>query len=130
MVAGDRDTGRVDLRVAGVAEVGTLAVGPPGRRDIGAHGVGRKEEDVAIATTGQDDRVGDVRLDLAGDQVTRNNAASASAGDDQLEHLVADELLHGASGHLTFQRLVGADEQLLTGLATRVERAGHLHATE
>ena len=36
----------------------------------------------------------------------------------------------GAGRDLALERLVGADQQLLTGLATCVERTGHLHATE
>ena len=36
----------------------------------------------------------------------------------------------GARGDLTLERLVGADQELLAGLATRVECTGHLYATE
>ena len=36
----------------------------------------------------------------------------------------------GPRGDLTLERLVGADQELLAGLATRVERTGHLHTTE
>jgi hypothetical protein len=43
---------------------------------------------------------------------------------------VAGELLHRAGRDLALEGLVGADEQLLAGLATGVERAGHLDATE
>ena len=43
---------------------------------------------------------------------------------------MAGVFLDGASRDLTLERLVGADQQLLTRLATRVERTGHLHATE
>ena len=50
--------------------------------------------------------------------------------DDELEHLVPAELLDRAGGDLALQRLVGADEQLLAGLAARVEGARDLHATE
>ena len=49
--------------VARVAEAGALAVRPPGGRDIAAHGVGREEEDIAVAAAGQDDRVGQMGLD-------------------------------------------------------------------
>jgi hypothetical protein len=43
---------------------------------------------------------------------------------------VAGVHLDGAGRDLPLQRLVRADEQLLPGLAARIERAGHLHATE
>jgi hypothetical protein len=130
VVTGHRDAGRVDLRVAGVAEVGALAVRPPVRRDIGAHGVGGEEEDVAVAAGGEDDRVGEVGLDLAGHEVAGDDASRAPLLDDELEHLVPREHLHGAGRDLPLERLVGADEELLARLAPRVERTGDLDATE
>jgi hypothetical protein len=130
VVTGDRDAGRVDLRVAGVGHVGALAVRPPRRRDVGAHRVGRQEEHVAVPTGGEDDGIREVRLDLAGDEVAGDDAARATLGDDDLEHLVAGELLHRAGRDLTLEGLVGTDEQLLAGLATGVEGARHLDATE
>ena len=130
MRAGDRDAGRVDLRVAGVGHVGALAVRPPGRGDVAAHRVGGQEEDVAVAAGGEHDHVGEVGLDLAGDHVAHDDAAGPAVDDDQLEHLVAGVGLHGAGGDLALEGLVGADQQLLAGLAAGVEGAGDLHAAE
>ena len=39
-------------------------------------------------------------------------------------------MLDGAGGDLALERLVGADQQLLAGLAAGVEGAGDLHAAE
>ena len=50
--------------------------------------------------------------------------------DDQLDHLVAGVAPDGAGGDLPLQRLVGADQQLLAGLAAGVERARDLYAAE
>ena len=86
--AGDRDAGRVDLRVAGVGHVGALAVRPPGGGDVAAHRVGGQEEDVAVAAAGEHHDVGEVGLDLAGDHVAHDDAAGPAVDDDQLEHLV------------------------------------------
>ncbi len=130
MGARDRDAGRVDLRVAGVGHVGALAVRPPGGGDVAAHGVGGEEEDVAVATTGQDDDVGEVGLDLAGDHVAHDDPPGPAVDDDQLDHLVAGVALDRAGGDLALERLVGADQQLLAGLPAGVERAGDLHAAE
>ncbi|MPM43007.1 hypothetical protein SDC9_89679 [bioreactor metagenome] len=130
VVAVLRDARRVDLRVAGVAEVGTALVRPPGGGHVGAHGVRRQEEDVAVAAGGQDDHVGVVGLDRAGDHVAHDDAAGAAVGDDDVLHLVACVHRHGAGGDLTLQRLVGADQQLLARLAAGVERTRDLHATE
>ena len=130
VVAGDRDAGGVDLRVAGVGHVGALAVRTPRGGDVGAHRVGREVEDVAVAARGQHHDVGEVGLDRAGDHVAGDDPAGLAVDDDQLEHLVAGVLRDRAGRDLALHRLVGADQQLLTGLATGVERAGDLHTTE
>ena len=88
VVARLRDAGRVDLREARVGEPGPALVRPPGRRDVAAHGVGRAEVDVAVAAGGEDDRVGGVALDLAGDEVADDHAPGASVDDDDVEQLV------------------------------------------
>ena len=130
VLAGHGDAGRVDLRVAGVAEVGALAVRAPRRGDVAAHRVGREVEDVAVAAGREHDGVGEVRLDLAGDEVAGDDAAGLAVDDDDLEHLVAAEHLHRAGRDLALERLVGADEQLLARLAAGVERARDLDAAE
>ncbi len=129
-VAVHRDAGGVDLRVAGVTEVGALAVRAPAGGDVAAHGVRRQEEDVAVAARGEHDGVGGPGLDLAVDHVAGHDAAGPAVDDDQLDHLVAGVHLDGAGRDLALQLLVGADQELLPRLAARVERALHLHAAE
>ncbi len=130
MGARDRDAGGVDLGVAGVRHVGALAVCTPRGRDVAAHRVGGEEEDVAVAATGEHHDVGEVGLDLAGDHVANDDPAGPAVDDDQLHHLVPRVAPDGAGGHLALERLVGADEQLLPGLAAGVERARDLDTTE
>ena len=125
-----RNAGRVDLGVARVAEKGALAVRPPTGGHVAAHRVGRQEEDVAVAARGQHDGVAEVRLDLAGDHVARDDAARSTVDDDHLQHLVPGVHRHGPGRDLTLQRLVGADQQLLAGLAACVKGALHLHTAE
>ena len=48
----------------------------------------------------------------------------------ELDHLVARVAPHGAGGDLPLEGLVGADQQLLAGLAAGVERARDLDAAE
>ena len=103
---------------------------PPRRGDVAAHGVRGQEVDVAVAAAGEYDDVREVGLDLAGDHVAGDDAAGLPVDDDHLEHLVPGVHRHGAGRDLPLQRLVGADQQLLAGLAAGVERAGDLHATE
>ena len=120
----------MDLREAGVAEVGALAVRTPDGGRVAAHRVGGQEEHVAVAAGRQDDRVSDEGLELAGGHVAGDDAARLALIDDQLDHLVTRVLGDGTRGDLTLECLVGADQELLAGLATRVERTGHLDTTE
>ena len=98
--------------------------------DVGAHRVGGQVEHVAVAAGGEHDDVGEVGLDLAGDHVAGDDAAGLAVRDDQLEHLVAGEHRHRAGGDLALEGLVGADQQLLAGLAAGVEGARDLDAAE
>ena len=59
-----------------------------------------------------------------------DDAAGAAVHDDQLLHLVAGEHLDRAQADLALERLVGAQQQLLAGLAAGVERARHLRSAE
>ena len=58
--------------------------------------VGREVEDVAVAAGGEHHRVGGMRLDLAGHQVARHDAARAAVDDDEVEHLGARVHRHAA----------------------------------
>ena len=124
------DARGVDLREAGVAEVGTLAVRAPDGGRVAAHRVRGQEEHVAVAAGRQDHRVGDEGLELAGGHVAGDDAARLALVDDEFDHLVTRVLGDGTRSDLTLQRLVGPDQKLLTCLAARVERAGHLDTTE
>ena len=73
---------------------------------------------------------GDVALDGACHQVAADDAARPPVDDDQVEHLAAGEHPHRLLVHLAHQRLVGAEQQLLTGLAARIEGSRHLRAAE
>ena len=130
VLAVDGDAGGVDLGVAGVGEGRALLVGPPDRRGVAALGVGGEVEDVAVAAGGEDHRVGEVGLELAGDHVAGHDAAGPAVDQDRLEHLVAREHLHLPGADLPHQGLVGAEQQLLAGLASGVERAGDEGAAE
>jgi hypothetical protein len=105
-------------------------VRPPGRGDVAAHGVGRQEEDVAVAAGGEHDGVGQPGLDLAGDQVAGDDAAARPSTTMRSSISWRCEHLDGAGVDLALQRLVGAEQQLLAGLAAGVERARHLRAAE
>ncbi len=120
----------MDLREAGVREERAALVGAPDRGRVAARGVGRQVERVAVAAGGQNHRVRGVPADGAGDQVARDDAPGAALVHHQVEHLGAREHLHVAEADLPRQRLIGAEQQLLPGLAAGIEGARHLGAAE
>ena len=104
---------------------------PVGGGDVAADGVGREEVDVAVAAGGEQDGVGGVRLDLAGDQIAGDDdPARPAVDDDEVEHLGARVHLDIAGADLPLERLVGAEQELLAGLAAAVEGARDLGAAE
>ena len=74
--------------------------------------------------------MGGKAFELAGDKILGNDAACATVDHHQILHLVAGVELDGAGFHLTAQRAVGAQQQLLAGLALGIERAADLSAAE
>ncbi len=130
VIARHRDAGRVDLREARVGEQRAALVAAPRRRDVRVHGVGREVVGRAVAAGGEADGVGDVRLELAGQQVAHDDAARLAVDEHEIEHLAVGEQRHRAGLDLPHQRLVGADQQLLPGLAAGVEGARDLGAAE
>ena len=125
-----RNTGRVNLGEAGVREVCALAVCTPNCGGVAAHGVRRQEEDVSVAAGCQNNRIRNVGFKLAGGHIARDDTASAAVRNDEFDHFVAGVLGNGTGSNLTLERLVGANQQLLTCLATCVESTRHLDATE
>jgi hypothetical protein len=55
---------------------------------------------------------------------------AAAVDDDQVEHLVPRVQLDVLRADLAHERAVSAKQELLTGLAARVEVRGHLRAAE
>ena len=71
-----------------------------------------------------------MRRDIAGEQVARHDTARMAIHDHDVKHLFEGMHLHALERHLTLQRRIRAEQQLLTSLATCVERARHLCAAE
>ena len=120
----------MDLRVTGVGEERPAPVRPPRRSDVAGHGVGGQVIDVAVPAGRQHHRMTCVRSDLAGDEVAGDDAAGPPVFGDQVQHLGSGVELDAAGGHLLRERLVGAQQELLAGLAPGIERAADLCAAE
>ncbi len=129
-VVAARDAGGMDLGEARVGEQRPAPVGAPGRGDVAGLRVRRQVVGVAVPAGAERDRVRRPRLDRAGGEVAGHDARGAAVLHDEVEHLAPGVQLHRAAVDLVRERLVGAEQQLLAGLATRVEGARHLRAAE
>ena len=87
VVAAHRNAGGMNLRVAGIGEERAFFVGAIGGGDVATAGVGREVKDVAVAAGREDDRVGRVPDDFAGDQVARDDSLGVPVDQDEVEHL-------------------------------------------
>ncbi len=74
--------------------------------------------------------MGRVALDLTSDEVPGDDAAGLAILHHQIEHFRASVELDLAEADHTHHLLVGAEQQLLTGLPTGIEGATDLSATE
>ena len=120
----------MDLGVARVGEGRPPPVGPPRRGDVAVHGVGRQVVDVAVAAGGQHHRMAAVGLHLAGEQVPGDDPDRLAVLDHDVQHVGPVVQRHTAGRDLGGHGLVGAQQQLLAGLAPGVEGAAHLGAAE
>ena len=120
----------MDLREARVGKRRAMLVRAPDGRAVRSFRVRGKKVDVAVAPCGENHRVGRVRFYPAAHQVARHNAARVAVHHHQIQHLRAREHLHASGIHLPLQRLICSQQQLLAGLAPRVERPRNLRAAE
>ena len=130
MLAAHGNAGRVDLRVARVGEQGSALVRTPCRRDVGVHRVGRQVIRRAVTARAQQHGVAGIRLERSSHQVAHHDAARLAVYDDHIQHFATREDADAAFVNLAHQRLVGAEQELLTRLPARVEGALDLRAAE
>ena len=108
MIATHGDTSGVNLGIAGVSKKGTTLVGSPRGRDVTPFGVSRQIKDIAITARRQNDGIGQMGFDFAGDHVTGHNPTGAAINHDDIEHFGALIEIDIAGCHLAAQGLVGA----------------------
>ncbi|CAB4971507.1 unannotated protein [freshwater metagenome] len=102
----------------------------PSCRDIGVHGVGRQVEGVAVTAGAKQCGVTRPAADVAGDEIASDDASGNAVFGDDIEKLSLGVEFHIAKRDLLHEGLVGAEQKLLTGLATGVERTADLRTTE
>ena len=107
-----------------------MLVGCDSCRAVATHSVCRKEISIAITTRCQDNAVCGKAFDCASNEVASDDTASAAVNHHNVEHLIASVELNSAFVHLTHQRGVCTQEELLAGLTFGVESTAHLHTTK
>jgi len=69
-------------------------------------------------------------LILASNQIARDDPASFSVDHDQIQHLATRVHVDVAETDLATHGLIGTQQELLSSLATGIERSGDLRTTE
>src|SRR5260221_7233658 len=113
----------MDLREAGIGEQRTLLMGAPYGRGVRPLCVGGEIEYIAVTTSCQNHGIAEMGADSSAYQVARDDAPGFAIDHDQVKHFVAWKHCDAAGIHLALQRLIGAQQQLLSGLASGVEGA-------
>ena len=98
----------MDLGVARVGEERAFLVGAIGGGHVAAAGVGREEKNIAVAAGREDDGIGRVPDDFAGDEVAGDDALGVPVDEDEIEHFRLWKHRDGAGRDLPAERLVGA----------------------
>src|SRR5690606_10948986 len=107
IVSLDWNAGWMDLRVAGICEVGAALVASPRRGHVAAFRIGREVEGISVPPRAQQHRVRGMSLQFAGRQVAADNTPSDSVNHHQVEHLPAGKDLRLTEGGLSHKGTVG-----------------------
>src|SRR6202140_3727588 len=120
----------MDLGEAGIAKQGSATVRPPDGRGIRSLGIVGEVKHIAVSAGLQHNEVADMVLDLSCRQVAGDDATRLSVNQYHVEHLGAGVHRHRAGGNLFLERLVSAQQQLLSCLSARIEGALNLHSAK
>ncbi len=124
------DTGGVNLSEGKVGQICAFLECLDGSRAVAAHGVCRQEESTAIAAGGEHYSVGGVAFDFTCHEVADNDTAGAAVDNHNVEHFATVERTDSAFLDLTVERAVGAEKELLAGLAFGIECTAYLSTAE
>ena len=120
----------MDLSVAWVSKSSSSLVRTISSRHVTTLCIGRQKEYVTVSTRCQDDAVAGVAGDLTSHHVADDDALGVAIDFDEVKHLMAVIHFHLTEANLPAQGRVGTEQQLLTGLTTRIKSTGDLCTTE
>ena len=120
----------MDLSKARIGKVRTSLMASPGSRHVAGLCHRGQVIDIAIAARTQHDGIRGKGLHFAGNQIACYDSASNAVDDDQIQHFLSREQFDATSVDLSHHRLIGTQQQLLSGLPTAIERSRNLRTTE
>ena len=106
---------------ARIAKECTAFVSAIGGGDVATARVGREEKNIAVTAGRENYGVAGESIDFAGAQIAGDDPLGMTVNQNKVEHLGLRKHFHRAKRNLPAQRLIGAEQKLLAGLATRVE---------
>ena len=120
----------MNLHEAGVPEHSTTFVSLPGCTTVTSHRIGRQEEYIAITSGSQHYGMGSETLDFSGNEIPGDYSACFTVDDHDIQHFVAVVHFYFTGLNLTVHGSVTSQQQLLSGLATGIERTAYQSSTE
>ncbi len=120
----------VDLRKARICECGALLPRPVGGRHVAAGRIGRQIVHIAVATRRKNHGMGSMDTHASGDEIANHDAPSLPVDHDKIEHLGTRAHRDLSALNLPTECRIGAQEKLLSGLPTTVERTRDLDTPE
>ena len=120
----------MDLRVAGVPKQRSALMGAIRSRDVASLGVRGEIENVAISSRAKQHRIARMAANFTRYHVSDDDAFCVAIDHYEIEHFRAGKHLDLASGNLRAHSLVGAEEKLLAGLTSSIERSRNLRAAK
>ena len=130
VVALHGDAGGVDLREAGIGEVGAFLPAGAGSAHVAAHCIGGEEKHAPVAAGSQQHGVARVALDFACHEIAHHDTLRMTIHHHEIHHLRARVHLDVSLADLLLHGLVAAKQKLLPGLTAAVECALQLGSSE
>ena len=121
MLAGHRNAGRMNLGEAGVSEERATFVSAIGGGDVATAGVSRKEKNVAVTASGEHYGITGEGIDFARAKIAGDDSLGVTIYEHEVEHFRLRKHCHSPERDLATERLIGAQQKLLSRLAARIK---------
>ena|SRR5205085_3534373 len=122
MLAGNGNARGMNLSEARITEKCAPFVGAISGGDIATARVGRKKENVAVTAGCKNNGIAGERIDLARAKIAGDDPLGVTVDQNEIKHFRLWKHFDGAERNLAAERLVSAEQELLTSLPACIER--------